>query len=125
VPEFGYNRMIGWDMSVGVSVYGNGGMNTDFNGGQIPATSPVCGGFNAASGQAGPYNMLCGSGKLGMNLTPLIVAPPFAKKVNKDNSFGVSLLLAAQQFKAEGLSAFYSFTSAPLTPGTSYASNNN
>ena len=35
IPEFGYNRMIGWDMSLGVSVYGNGGMNTDFNGGQI------------------------------------------------------------------------------------------
>lgn len=128
IPELGYNRMIGPDMSVGVSVYGNGGMNTDFNGGQIPATSPICGtaagGFNQASGQAGPYNMLCGAGKLGMNLTQLIIAPAFAKKVNKENSLGVSLLLAAQQFKAEGLSAFYSFTSNPLT-GTPYASGNN
>ena len=43
IPEFGYNKMIGWDMSVGVSVYGNGGMNTDYHGGQIPASSPVCG----------------------------------------------------------------------------------
>lgn len=128
VPEIGYNRMIGWDMSVGVSVYGNGGMNTDFDGGQIPATSPVCGatpgGFNAASGQTGPYNMLCGSGKLGMNLSQLIIAPTFAKKVNKDHSLGISVLLAAQQFKAEGLSAFYAFTSAPLS-GTPYASGNN
>src|SRR5512146_1762946 len=64
VPELGYNRMIRWDMSVGVSVYGNGGMNTDYDGGQIPAGSPVCGTgagqFNQASQQAGPYNMLCG-----------------------------------------------------------------
>jgi long-chain fatty acid transport protein len=124
IPEFGYNRMIGRDMSVGVSVYGNGGMNTDFNGGQIPAASPVCGGFNAASGQAGPYNMLCGSGKLGINLTQLTIAPTFAMKVNKDNSFGASVLLVAQQFKAEGLSAFYSFTSAPLS-ATPYATGNN
>ncbi len=29
VPEFGYNRMIKPDMSVGVSVFGNGGMNTE------------------------------------------------------------------------------------------------
>src|SRR5487761_1969092 len=130
VPVFGYNRMIGWDMSLGVSVYGNGGMNTDFDGGQIPAGSPVCGTtppnqFNAASQQPGPYNMLCGSGKLGMNLSQLIIAPTFAKKINKNNSLGVSLLLAAQQFRASGLSAFYSFTGNPLTPGTSYANNNN
>ena len=129
VPELGYNRMIGWDMSVGVSVYGNGGMNTDFDGGQIPAGSPVCGTtppnqFNAASQQPGPYNLLCGSGKLGMNLSQLIIAPTFAKKINKDNSLGVSLLLAAQQFRASGLSAFYSFTSNPLT-GTPYSSGNN
>lgn len=44
VPEFGYNKMLGWDMSVGVSVYGNGGMNTKYDtspfvaiGGQNPA----------------------------------------------------------------------------------------
>src|ERR1019366_8448469 len=35
VPEFGYNKMLGWDMSAGVSVYGNGGMNTNYQGGQI------------------------------------------------------------------------------------------
>jgi long-chain fatty acid transport protein len=109
VPEFGYNRMIGWDMSVGVSVYGNGGMNTDFNGGQLPANT-ACPGFDPKGGGGAPYNLLCGSGKLGMNLSQLIIAPTFAKKVNKDNSFGVSVLLAAQQFKAEGLDGFWAFT---------------
>jgi long-chain fatty acid transport protein len=37
VPEFGYNKMLGWDMSMGVTVYGNGGMNTDFRADQIAA----------------------------------------------------------------------------------------
>jgi long-chain fatty acid transport protein len=128
IPEFGYNRMLGWDMSVGLSVYGNGGMNTDYDGGQISAASPVCGtgagGFNAASGEAGPYNLLCGAGKLGMNLEQLIIAPTFAKKVNNKHSFGASLLVARQTFHAEGLSAFYSFTSAPLA-GLPYATGNN
>ena len=124
IPEIGYNRMIGWDMSVGVSVYGNGGMNTDFSGGQIPAASPVCGGFNAPSGQTGPYNLLCGSGKLGMNLEQLIIAPTFAKKVNKDNSLGVSLLVARQTFKAEGLSGFFGFTSSALGGPPAYANSN-
>ena len=128
VPEFGYNKMLGWDMSVGVSIYGNGGMNTDFNGGQISAASPVCGngagGFNQASGQAGPYNMLCGEGKLGMNLEQLIIAPTFAKKVNKDNSFGGSLLIARQNFRAEGLSAFFGFTSSGAGGPPAYANSN-
>jgi len=120
--------MIGWDMSVGVSVYGNGGMNTDFSGGQISAASPVCGagagGFNQASGQTGPYNLLCGSGKLGMNLEQLIIAPTFAKKVNKNHSFGASLLVARQTFKAEGLSGFFAFTGQGAGGPPAFANNN-
>jgi len=109
IPEFGYNKMLGWDMSAGVTVYGNGGMNTDFDGGQIGAAS-ACANFNPRGPAGAPYNLLCGSGKLGMNLEQLIIAPTFAKKVNKDNSFGVSLLLAYQKFKAEGLDGFWAFT---------------
>jgi len=37
IPEFGYNKMLNPGMSLGVTVYGNGGMNTDYPGGQIPA----------------------------------------------------------------------------------------
>jgi long-chain fatty acid transport protein len=59
-----------------------------------------------------------------MNLEQLIIAPTFAKKVNKDHSFGGSLLIARQNFRAEGLSAFYSFTSAP-SAGLPYATGNN
>jgi long-chain fatty acid transport protein len=124
IPEFGYNKMLGWDMSVGVSVYGNGGMNTDFKGGQISAASPVCGGFNAASGQPGPYNLLCGAGKLGVNLEQLIIAPTFAMKVNKDHSFGASLLVARQTFKAEGLSGFFAFTGPGAGGPPAFAGNN-
>ncbi len=130
IPEIGYNRMLGWNMSVGISVYGNGGMNTDYDGGQIAggnvnACGSQPGGFNQASGEAGPYNLLCGSGKLGMNLEQLIIAPTFAMKVNKDHSFGGSLLVARQKFRAEGLSAFYSYTTPGGVLGTPYASGNN
>ncbi|CAG1019710.1 hypothetical protein BURC_04620 [Burkholderiaceae bacterium] len=93
VPEFGYNRMLGSDMSLGVSVYGNGGMNTSY-----PQGSFDCGG--------GPANMLCGSGKLGVDLMQLIVAPTIAYKLSEQHSVGASLLLGYQRFKAEGLQAF-------------------
>jgi long-chain fatty acid transport protein len=133
IPEFAYNKMFGWNMSAGISVYGNGGMNTDFPGGQTPGGNvnacgtqapPPAPGFNFASQQAGPYNLLCGSGKLGVNLEQLIIAPTFAMKVNKDHSFGASLLVARQSFKAEGLSAFYGYTT-PAGQGIAYAAGNN
>jgi len=115
IPEFGYNKMMGWDMSAGITVYGNGGMNTDFPSGPIAAGNvnacgTQAGGFNAASGQAGPYNLLCGSGKLGVNLEQLIIAPTFAMKVNKQHSIGGSLLIGYQKFRAYGLSSFYGYT---------------
>lgn len=106
VPEAGYNRMLGNRMSVGVTVYGNGGMNTNYPQGN----------FNCG---AGPANMLCGGGELGVDMSQLIVAPTFAMKVNDRHAVGVSLLLGYQQFKAYGLQAFDNapgfppFTGAP------------
>lgn len=37
IPELGYNHMLRDDVSLGVSVYGNGGMNTDYPGGSSTA----------------------------------------------------------------------------------------
>jgi long-chain fatty acid transport protein len=124
IPEFGYNKMLGWDMSVGVTVYGNGGMNTDYPGGQIPANS-ACGGFNPTPTPTSSYNLLCGNGKLNMNLEQLIVAPTFAMKVNNKHSFGASLLLAYQKFKVEGLDGFWGFTQYGGGTPANWAANNN
>nr|MDP2191542.1 outer membrane protein transport protein [Rhodoferax sp.] len=103
VPEFGYNKMLGSNMSVGVSVYGNGGMNTNYNGTQAggagaPSFAPSCAGA--------PSNMLFGCGKLGVDLMQLIVAPTFAYKINANHSVGISPLLGYQRFKVDGLQAF-------------------
>lgn len=115
VPEFGYNKMLSQDMAVGVTVYGNGGMNTDYPGGQIAAANATCGAFNGMSPVTvapGPYNGLCGGGKLGVDLMQLIIAPTFAMKIDKSNSFGASLLIGHQQFKAVGLHGFGGYTAA-------------
>jgi long-chain fatty acid transport protein len=93
VPEAGFNHMLSPSLALGVTVYGNGGMNTDY-----PQGSFNCG--------AGPANMLCGSGRLGVNLMQLIVAPTVAWKINPDHAIGAAPLLAYQRFKAEGLQAF-------------------
>jgi len=96
IPEFGYNKMLKPNLSLGVTVYGNGGMNTDYAGGQI------------AAGTCGAHvgNMLCGMGGLGVDLMQLIIAPTLAYKLNEQHSVGISPLLGYQRFTADGLHAF-------------------
>ena len=106
LPEFGYNKMINSDLSLGVSVYGNGGMNTTYPQGN----------FNCGGGAA---NLLCGSGTLGVNMMQLIVAPTVSYKFNDRHSVGASALLAYQRFSVQGIQSFDNapgfppFTGAP------------
>ena len=87
VPEFGYNRMINSNLALGVTVYGNGGMNTDY--GAVPGS--------------GGANFFGNPGSLGVDLMQLIIAPTAAYKIAPDHSIGISPLLGYQRFAAEGL----------------------
>jgi long-chain fatty acid transport protein len=105
IPEFGYNQMVRSDLSLGVSVYGNGGMNTTYPQGSFQCpTGPTT---------VAPANMLCGSGTLGVDLSQLIIAPTVAYKINSQHAVGVSLLLGYQRFKADGVQSFARLSSAP------------
>ena len=106
VPEFAYNSKIDDRMAWGVAVYGNGGMNTEYAGGSV-----TCADSNNQPMQG--MNLLCGQGKLGVDLMQLIVAPTLAYKFNDAHSLGVSPLLVMQQFKATGLQAFAGNSAAP------------
>lgn len=90
IPEFGYNRMVNNNLALGVTVYGNGGMNTDYG----------------ADFFGGMANLLGGNGRLGVDLMQLVIAPTAAYKVAPNHSIGISPLLGYQRFKAEGLQAF-------------------
>jgi len=103
IPEFGYNKLLNPNLSLGITVYGNGGMNTDYPGGVVPPG--ICG-PNAA-------NVLCGNGNLGVDLSQLILAPTVAYKFSPSHSIGVSPLVAYQRFKAYGLQAFSAISSDP------------
>jgi len=108
IPEFGYNKLLNPDLSLGISVYGNGGMNTDYPTGQLD--QGVC--------MMGPpsgvrANLLCGSGNLGVDLSQLIFAPTLAYKLAPSHSLGVSPLIAYQRFKAYGLQPFAAISSDP------------
>ncbi|MBU1689431.1 MAG: outer membrane protein transport protein [Gammaproteobacteria bacterium] len=91
VPEFGFNMMMGDKMSFGVTVYGNGGMNSDYEGLKFGG---------------GTANMLGGTTRMGVDLLQLVIAPTFAYKLTEQHSVGVSPLIGYQRFKAEGLQGF-------------------
>ncbi|MFD0930965.1 OmpP1/FadL family transporter [Methylophilus glucosoxydans] len=97
IPELGYNTQYSEDVTLGVSVYGNGGMNTDYKKG-IPL-------FNS-NGR-----------RTGVDLAQVFVAPTVTWKVHENHTLGVSLNLAYQRFEAKGLQNFSnaSSSSANLT----------
>jgi long-chain fatty acid transport protein len=83
IPEFGYNLKMSDTLGLGISIYGNGGMNTTYR-----------------------TNILGGVGDLGVDLMQLTVAPTLAYKVNGNTSLGIAPLLIHQKFAAQGLQAF-------------------
>jgi long-chain fatty acid transport protein len=109
IPELGYNKMVNPNLSLGVTVYGNGGMNTDYPAGQLDAGLCAFGPPNGVRSK----NLLCGSGNLGVDLAQLIIAPTLGWKFTPTQSIGVSPLLAYQRFKAYGLDAFSPISSDP------------
>ncbi|MGV6852138.1 MAG: OmpP1/FadL family transporter [bacterium] len=104
IPSFGYNKMVNDQVSVGVSVYGNGGMNTLYKGGTATLYNPQ---NDTIEQMPGTF----GRGDAGIDLIQLFIAPTVAYKINDHASVGVSAVMAYQIFKAEGLGNFAGITS--------------
>lgn len=87
IPELGYNRMLSDAISLGVSVYGNGGMNTDYE-------QPIA----LLSGASGNES--------GIDYMQLFVAPTMTWQFLPGQTLGVALDLGYQRFKAKGIDNF-------------------
>ncbi|MBI5074694.1 MAG: outer membrane protein transport protein [Nitrospirae bacterium] len=90
VPAMGANWVLNNTTSVGISVYGNGGMNTDYDKNTFYGTRPT-----------------------GVDLMQLFVVPTLSVKVAPKHSFGFSPIIAYQSFEVVGLQAFSAFSSKP------------
>jgi len=104
VPHFGYSRQLGDGNSIGLAVYGNGGMNSFYAAADTP-------------GGAGTF----GAGTAGVDLSQLFIAPTYARAINDKVSVGISAIIAYQRFEAYGVSTFGSFG---LSNDSSALSNN-
>lgn len=88
IPEFGIAWPVNPQLAVGVSLYGHGGLATEYS--NSPFANPAFGGTNPG----------------GVDLSQAFLAPTVAWKVVPNQSIGVSLNLAMQRFEAQGLQGF-------------------
>ncbi|WP_300550896.1 outer membrane protein transport protein [Roseovarius sp.] len=94
IPCGGANWALDERSSLGVFVFANGGMNTEYK-------------TNFFSGLG------AGSAPLGVNLEQAFVTVNYARKVSDQLTLGISPILAVQRFKATGLEAFSGLSIAP------------
>ena len=122
IPHFAYNWVINPMSTVGVTVYGNGGMNTEYEGGTATFGTPV-GAVPPGTPVTAPGTY--GAGKTGVNLEQLFVNGTYARKFNDKASWGVSAIFAYQRFSADGLANFgpYSQDDTKLTNNGTDTSN--
>jgi long-chain fatty acid transport protein len=107
IPHFAINWILSPKSSVGVSVYGNGGMNTEYKGGSAQhddgSAFPGEGTLDSTPGTFG-------AGTAGVNLEQLFINAAYSRKFSPTSSWGVSLIAAYQRFEAEGLATFGAFS---------------
>lgn len=101
MPNIAYSRPIDADSAIGIVMYGNGGMDTAYNG--I---------YNAACGGAGA-GVFCG-GDAGVDLMQGFVSVDYARRIGRF-SFGIAPTLAIQRFDARGLGAFSLYSMDPTS----------
>ena len=106
IPQFGYNWEIDDNRTIGVSVFGNGGLNTEYKDGSAILGPPP-----------GPNNVQLpgtfGDGTAGVDLAQLFISTTYAAKISDTTSWGVSGIIAYQRFEAKGLTNFGGFSTDP------------
>jgi len=100
IPHFAINWSLGPQASIGFSLYGNGGLNSDYSGGFAEHESA------SGSGMTSVTPGTFGDGTTGVNLEQLFLNTTYARKISETSSWGVSAIVAYQRFEAEGLSNF-------------------
>lgn len=94
IPNLGYNHPLNDRSGVNLTIYGNGGLNTDYPTGLRGCGSVYC------------------SGSAGVDLTQLFVSLGYARR-DGIVDWGIAPTLAVQRFAAKGLGAFSGISVRP------------
>jgi long-chain fatty acid transport protein len=94
VPSLGANWKLSEKSALGVAIYGNGGMNTEY----------------PEIGETGVYG---GSAPTGVSLNQMFINATYAFRLGDNHSIGASAVVGYQWFKAYGLESFAMISSDP------------
>ena len=90
LPSIGASKKLDESNSIGISIYGNGGMNTDYDTRTFGGSDPT-----------------------GVDLMQLFIVPTYARKIAPKHAIGISPIFAYQRFEAKGLEQFQFFSNSP------------
>lgn len=102
IPHFAMSWVLDPNANIGFALYGNGGMNTEYEGAQ----AQIPNGLGSVVTSPGTF----GAGTAGVNLEQLFLNATYARKIGSSSSWGVSAIAAYQRFEAEGLGSFAGFS---------------
>lgn len=102
IGTLAWSQALDNEQSIGVAMYGNGGMNTDWR--HVSSPSPMC---------RGAQGVFCG-GRAGIDMAQAFIVATYAHSFDHGRyAIGISPIFAAQTFKARGIGAFSPFSSDP------------
>ncbi|MEM7467423.1 MAG: outer membrane protein transport protein, partial [Pseudomonadota bacterium] len=117
VPNFGWKRTLSDELDFGITVYGNGGINTTYGRAFYrEAIARIMGGSPGVPG-------FPRDGKIGIDFSQLFIAPTLAYKLSANHTIGLSPLISLQRFSTRGFELFSGISSDPTSltgRGTDY-----
>jgi len=93
IPEAAFGHHLTERVAVGVALFGNGGINTDY--------------------VDNPFARFGAQGPAGVDLLQAFVSPAVAFRATQTQSFGVAVNFAYQRFRMKGIEIFGAFSSDP------------
>lgn len=85
IPDFGYSHPINDQLTAGIAVYGNGGMDTNYKN--------------------NPYQAFGNTGSAGVSLTQAFITPALSWKYAENQSVALAANILYQRFQAKGFNA--------------------
>lgn len=104
MPDMAFAMPLTDRLSFGLALVGNGGMNTTYKKNIFGFAGGATGEIATGTAKWGGRNDF-----LGIDLMQVLIPISVGYKVNEEHSFGASLNLATQRFKANGLGRFVQF----------------
>ncbi len=120
LPHGGFNIPMSDQATLGLAVYGAGGMNTEYKGGFASVDQAVVGAGLPGTplrlpGTFGGGAVTNDAGTAGINLEQMFFNFNAAYKMNPRHAVGASLLVVGQRFRAQGLEFFGGFSVDPTS----------